>query len=386
MSVFLAKRPILWYEIGMSITKLPMPRPLSLAIGAWFGVAPLCLAQTPGFHALGSAPGTTYSVATALSADGRRAAGYSGTGTGFLWTDTSGRYDFGTEPGVLGSTASALSGDGTAVVGQAGGNEAFRWVGPGTYQRLGTFGGYPISKATSVSDGGAVVVGYAYNTQAAVSQAFRWTAATGMVGLGYTGPTHAHSEARGISRDGNTIVGWSRDFLTGNADPFAWTQSGGMRVLPLLPGRNTGGAYAVSADGSFIVGGDSVGAVIWTPTGVQELTPPAGWYRSGADHVSDDGQVVLGSLLSTTQAVDAVWTPSTGFVPFLDYLALNGISVPAGYTIRDVNAMSGDGRTFCGSLFMDATSPAQAFVVTVPAPGSLAGVGFGALMAARRRR
>lgn len=327
----------------------------------------------------------TYSVATALSADGRRAAGYSGTGTGFLWTDTSGRYDFGLEPGVLGSTASALSRDGTAVAGQAGGNEAFRWTGLGTYQRLGTFGGYPISKATGVSDGGSVVVGYAYNTQAAVSQAFRWTAATGMVGLGYTGPTHAHSEARGISRDGNTIVGWSRDFLTGNTDAFTWTPSGGMQVLPGIPGHTSPAALAVSGDASFIVGSDLSGALMWTPTGVQELGVPSGWSYSGADHVSDDGLVVLGSLVSGARGVDAVWTPSTGFVPFLDYLSLNGISVPAGYTIRDVNAMSGDGRTFCGE-FGIGNLPGQAFVVTVPAPGSLAGVGFGALMAARRRR
>lgn len=349
-------------------------------------------AQTPGFHALGSAPGTTFSTAMGVSADGRRATGYSGSGTGFLWTDTSGRYDFGLEAGVIGSTAYAISGDGSTVVGQAGGNQAFRWNGPGSYQRLGTFGPYPISSAAGVSGDGSVVVGRGYYTLSPPSQAFRWTAATGMVGLGFTRPGHFQSEATAVSRDGNTIVGWSMDAASGATDGFAWTTSEGMQILAQPAGFSAGFVSGVSYDGRRIVGMSSSGggtgsrAMLWTDGVPQNLGVAPGWARSKGLQVSDDGAFVLGQLSAETTIIPAVWTSATGFVPFADYLSLNGISVPAGYSIRDVNAMSGDGRTFCGE-FGIGNLPGQAFVVTIPAPGAPA-ILFALLapLASRRRR
>src|SRR5262245_10922590 len=83
-------------------------------------------AQTPSFNLVGVTPGALNSHITALSADGRVAAGYSEyevgvfRQTGFTWTSAGGRLDFGLLPGVPPVTGpAALSTDGSLVVGDA---------------------------------------------------------------------------------------------------------------------------------------------------------------------------------------------------------------------------------------------------------------------------
>src|SRR5262245_21824195 len=66
---------------------------------------------------------------------------------------------------------------------------------------------YPYSYAQGVSADGKTVVGYSNNSQG-YPEAFRWTAATGMQGLG-TLPGGLFSRASAVSADGSTIVGQS---------------------------------------------------------------------------------------------------------------------------------------------------------------------------------
>ncbi len=363
----------------------------TLAIGLILGLAGTSSthAQTPGFHLMGSAPNTTSSFAMGLSADGRVVAGHSGGFQGFVWSESTGRYDINTVQSDGNFSGLAISGDGTTVTGARGNTQAVRWSGPGTAQNLGFLPTYDRSVGSAVSGDGSIVVGRAYSSTQARSQAFRWTAGTGMVGLGFTGPNHTESEATDISRDGRTIVGWSMDGPTGSQDAFAWTASAGFRVLPRLPGAMFGGrADGVNHDGTIIVGYDDGfrRGVMWTGSSVMDLGIATGWTGSLAKVVSDDGSVVLGGLFTPTLDVPAVWTPTTGFVPFADYLALHGITIPDGYSIREVTDMSDDGRTFCGNLFVGVSNP-QAFVVTVPAPASLIGVlAIASLGYARRTR
>lgn len=363
----------------------------TLAIGLLLGLAEAsgAHAQTPGFHPLGFAPNTSFSTARGLSADGRVATGYSGDFRGFVWSESTGRYDINTVQSDGNFSGLAVSGDGTTVTGARGNTQAVRWSGPGTAQNLGFLPTYDRSVGSAVSGDGSIVVGRAYSSTQARSQAFRWTAGTGMVGLGFTGPNHTESEATDISRDGGTIVGWSMDGPSGSQDAFVWTATDGFRVLQRLPGAMFGGrADGVNHDGTIVVGYDDGfrRAVLWTGTSVMDLGIATGWTGSLAKVVSDDGSVVLGGLFTPTLDIPAVWTPTTGFLPFADYLALHGISIPDGYSIREVTDMSDDGRTFCGE-FGQGNLPSQAFVATVPSPTSLVGVlVITSLGAARRTR
>jgi probable HAF family extracellular repeat protein len=77
-----------------------------------------------------------------------------------------------------------------------------------------------------------------------------------MVGLGVL-PGHSYSAALGVSADGPVVAG------TAYVDPishqaFLWTEAGGMVGLGDLPGGTfTSEALAASADGSVVVGSSS---------------------------------------------------------------------------------------------------------------------------------
>jgi probable HAF family extracellular repeat protein len=125
---------------------------------------------------------------------------------------------------------------------------------------LGTLPTYPQgqSYAHAVSADGAVVVGRATTNENPDPEAFLWTQAGGMVGLGWL-PQQNQSIAHGVSGDGSVIVGESRG---SNYKAFIWDQTHGMRELRQVLidlGLNLNGwqliqANGVSADGLTIVG------------------------------------------------------------------------------------------------------------------------------------
>ncbi|HET6304990.1 MAG TPA: PEP-CTERM sorting domain-containing protein, partial [Myxococcota bacterium] len=103
------------------------------------------------------------------------------------------------------------------------------------------------SEAHAVSADGTVVVGY--GTSPAGREAFRWTAATGMVALGDLPGGSSTSFGFGVSADGSVIVG--RGSSASGPEAFRWTQAGGMLGLGDLPGGAFGSiATDVSADGA----------------------------------------------------------------------------------------------------------------------------------------
>jgi len=86
---------------------------------------------------------------------------------------------------------------------------------------LGKLAGQP-SQALAISGDGLTIVGVSGN------QAFRWTQAGGIQGLGFL-PGGSISEALGVSLTGTVIVGRSGN--AGVFDAFVWTQSLGMKNL-----------------------------------------------------------------------------------------------------------------------------------------------------------
>src|SRR5262249_47086702 len=99
--------------------------------------------------------------------------------------------------------------------------------------------------------------------RSAQRQAFRWTAETGMVGLGFL-PGGTTSNAIGVNADGKLVVGEAFD-ASGPGQAFRWTARTRMQsVLTLLQaakadvnlfaGWQLRSANGVSADGTVITG------------------------------------------------------------------------------------------------------------------------------------
>jgi probable HAF family extracellular repeat protein len=157
------------------------------------------------------------SDARSVSADGSVVVG--GTGTqAFRWTASTGMVGLGFLPGSSYSGANGVSADGLVVVGQSQLGpeswEAFRWTASSGMVGLGDLpGGSFSSAATAVSANGSVVVGQGDGVYG--GEPFYWTASDGMRSLRdiLTNDCHLNvtgwslAEPTGLSADGLTIVG-----------------------------------------------------------------------------------------------------------------------------------------------------------------------------------
>jgi uncharacterized membrane protein len=163
-----------------------------------------------------------------------------------------------------------------------------------SFEPLGDLpGGSFNSQAQGVSGDGQIVVGLSASSGPGsggiveLFKAFRWEEGE-MTSLGGLVDEFGASEAWAISRDGTVIVGGAFDGAEQRA--FWWTQSGGMVAIGSPGGSAT--ARGVSTDGSTIVGevtpldGDSQAFRWRQPTGLDIL--PSAW------SVSADGSVIVG--------------------------------------------------------------------------------------------
>ncbi|NRA00706.1 MAG: PEP-CTERM sorting domain-containing protein, partial [Myxococcales bacterium] len=227
-------------------------------------------------------------------------------------------------------------------------------------------GGDFYSKAFAVSADGSVVVGMSDNACNGAIQllpgscaytAFRWTEEGGMVGLGDLPGGYFGSGAYAVSADGSVVVG---EGISASSTPgyeaFQWTQGSGMLGLGDLPG---GGFYskalAVSASGAVVVGGShsasgpeafrrysvvNLGDGL-TYTFTVGLGDLPGWlFSSSALGVSADGSVVVGSSASASGWEAFRWTQGGGMVGLGD--------LPGGTFYSGARAVSADGSVVVG--------------------------------------
>ena len=106
------------------------------------------------------------------------------------------------------------------------------------------------------------------------------------------------SDAFAISADGSVVVGQANPTASNNFRAFRWTSGGGMVGLVNTLGGANSFAYGVSADGSVVVGqaetpGSGARAARWTSSGMDNLGTLGGT-NSEARGVSADGSVVVG--------------------------------------------------------------------------------------------
>jgi probable HAF family extracellular repeat protein len=251
--------------------------------------------------------------------------------------------------GPLDSSADAVSADGNVVVGfgsTATGSQAFRWTSAGGMVGLGTLGGFGESGAMGVSADGSVVVGYSDSVNG--TQAFRWTGA-GMVGLGDIPGGAFGSAAGAVTLDGKTVAGiGDLNFNDGTSQAFLWTAANGISGLgDLSGGVFSSTATSISSDAAIIGGtGDFVlgsqgqafrryrnGSIV----GLGDLW--GGAFHSVANSVSNDGSVVVGlaNSINGPVAFRAVGSKMTGLGDF-----------PGGAVASEAKGCSADGSVVVG--------------------------------------
>lgn len=321
--------------------------------------------QATGMQALGNLPGRTDNMAWGISADGSVIVGDSETTTsvqGCKWNAAGQMQLLGGLPGFSTSGAAGVSADGAVIVGgsESGPGEAVRWVA-GVAQGIGDLPGQQVySYANGASADGSVVVGFGQS--ATGIEAFRWTAAGGMVGLGDISGGAFYSTALAVSADGSTVVGWANGTPGPGAQAFRWTQAGGLQGLGMFPGATSSVARGVSGDGAIVVGASnffggraffwtSAGGLIDLKTHLANLgaTGLAGWTLEAANSISADGRFIVGQGTDPTghtQAWLAILPQATNCPADLDHdgaIGLQDLAILLAHFGQVGNAQPEDG-------------------------------------------
>jgi probable HAF family extracellular repeat protein len=295
-----------------------------------------------------------------------------------IWTPAGGLAQF---AGRTDFYTRAISNNGVIVGLIDGSYLAFRTTLTGPLAELGAFPGGSsgdYSDAFGITPDGNVVVGYASSADG--YEAFRWTAATGLVGLGHLAPgDHFSDTAYGVSADGSMVVGVAESVAGPQA--FRWTQATGMVGLGDLPGGDfNSSAQAISSDGSVIVGSSlsaaGTEAFRWTQaTGMVGLGDlPGGAYHSLANATTANGAIIVGESRTTLTDPDAlIWTAAAGMRSLQEVLVIEHSLGAAltGWRLAGATDISDDGNVIVG-YGRNPEGRFEGFVVVIPEPSTAA--------------
>lgn len=296
-----------------------------------FEIAAIPLPNQVAFHAIGDLPGglvysevrdATRTVHGIVAVGGSVRLPFSpNSDTAVRWTPAGGLQVL--QPHVLATSAhvfisaSAITPDGSVIAARSRTSTGFPPARMAvTYTNSGTvrndLGYLPnanfISATNSISSDGSIVYGFAaydLNPVPQGSVAFRWTAATGMVPLGFARPGDVDSTpaARGTSANGNIMVG-SSAAPGGQQQAYRYVHGVGMSLIPYAPGGTWSAAEAITPDGQTVIlrgsstaypGSGSIGEFFrWTQSGGHEpLGMPTGkTFASNICGVTSDGRVI----------------------------------------------------------------------------------------------
>ena len=344
------------------------------------------LGELGGDDAFSSATGVSSFEAAGGIADNLIVVGNSQSTRGreaFRWTSSTGMMGLGSLGGTFFfSSAAAIDDAGEAVTGSTSsdvGILAYRWSEASGMTSLGDLPGGPIqSEASAISGDGMSIVGSSRSrTGPAGDEAFLWTSASGMIGLGTLG-TGQSSVANAINADGTIIVG-SSGLDPESQTPFRWTASGGMEPLEQFPGEVlTSEPLGISADGQTIVGWSAIGtsqvAVRWTDAGIESLgnAPPFEASRLFAQAANEDGSVIIGWGQAGTRLTAMYWTQTDGVRPLADVLTNDfGLDL-SGWSLSvalDVTTHAATGRTAIVGSGLNPRGETEAFLAVLdPTP------------------
>ncbi|HVY30464.1 MAG TPA: hypothetical protein VHB79_28090 [Polyangiaceae bacterium] len=339
---------------------------------------------TNGVPLLRALPVANSISAVAISADGR----WIGARTS-RWSRTNGvtamARPYGVNVGWFPGGATDINDTGTVIVGwdtnflhvSVGQDEPYRWVNgavdwllPHDVDHITFYA----AKPRATSSNGSVVVGYMQNAAGHPygTEAFVWSTTGGLQLLGDLPDGDTISDASDVSADGKVVVGVGR---AGDHDEaFKWTAATGMVALGLPPGDTSSAAVHVSRDGKVAVG-NSLGAdsrhhaVRWTPAGGPERLPdlPGMTFAWGLT-ASGDGRVIGGMTGPSNEpyggGAAVLWTDGN---PQLvkDLLVASGVDT-TGWDLQSVTDISADGKTVLGSGVVPGVGQYADWLVTLP--------------------
>ena len=353
---------------------------LATMLGAAVGVNPSAGAADWELVIVGPPDLQGPSAALDVSADGATVVGTT-DGAVFRWSEVAGVEILSPHDWLHTHTA-GVSDDGTRIAStvyhaSSGLYEPSRWTEGLGWEPLGGLPGQtPPEDAWGsgydISGDGSLVVGLGWHTDYR-AEAFVWTQAAGMVGLGK--PPSNSSRASAVSRDGHVVGGFYEHETGGYRRPARWTDGGPVDLIvgPDDPGEVSG----ISGDGSFLTGD-------WTPLGYDgpvaflfsdaggaiPILPvsPSPTHRTFGGAVSDSGVVVGWSGDQTGGAVEAgIWFPGDARMrPLSDWLIARGVAIPAGWLLVSGTGISPDGTAVVGQAFNSSTSAYGAFIIRMP--------------------
>ena len=310
---------------------------------------------TATFRALG--PGAH---PTAVSGDGRVVVGDSYPGKGFISID-------GGPPQTIGNMPTALTGTGGIVVGNAQ-SRAVRWMSSTDWASVSDVDtGFTATYAQGISTDGSVIVGSGISNT--VLHAVRWVHGVPFV----LREPEGVSSVWGLcaSSDGAVIAGYMS--TTMSTEAFVWTDATGMVGLGDLPGGQAiSMATAMTPDGSVIVGqgssAEGTEAFRWTRNGgmrsLGDLNEGSSRY-SRAWGVSADGSVVVGCANTETSPEAFIWDPVHGMRSLESVLQSLGATAVDGWMLVEARGISADGKTIVGSGF-DPAGGSAGWVARLP--------------------
>ena len=328
------------------------------------------------------APGRNAVTATAVSADGSTVVGYATSIDGvvpFRWTNTEGLIELPILPGRPDTRALGVSEDGTVVVGYGSGfgieslqREAFYWTAAEGIVGIGDIpGGQDFSEAQGVSKDGSVIVGYGTGTGG--REAFRWRRGVGIQGLGslYTYPPNVSgltldSEAVAVSSSGFRVAGnFKFGFPSSDPNGFLWQEATGMIPLagevpdPVPFAGNE--VHSMSPGGFWTTGIRGFEVVRWNEvTGFESILGMD--QNNSSAGISDDGNVIVGNTTLIDNEEVFVWQNNHGVIGLRGMLSAAGVDMSQ-WEFLQVTGLSGDGYTLCGNGVYSGVS--EAFIVKI---------------------
>ena len=352
----------------------------------------------PSIQRLEFAPGVTGQriIATDVSADGSVVSlkatfdGFGSRRPGY-WTPSTGVLPF-AAPNSSISFGVHVSDDGSTFATTAGApSRAYTWTrnDPPTAIPLQVSTG--ASSIGAISADGSTVVGTAtFNTGLT---GFIYSEQGGMAPLPGDRP-------EGLSADGSTVAGTDR-IESGspqipNVDrPWIWSEDTGKAFLTGLDDfDHTAITHGLSPDGSTAFGS------LLSP---HDLFEPSGWRWSASaglqtlDNFSQspftpdilgstaDASILVGGAYDGNFSRAAIWlADSPAPIHAASFFASHGVTIPAGWSINDVTAVSPDGRFFVGDAFDNAQQ--FSWIIEVPTPSSITAAALVCAFTARRRR
>lgn len=371
----------------------PSPQAVLHALSSTLLCSAMALHAQPELTLLTDAASPGGVSAQDVTPDGTTVVGTS-DGRAFRWTEAGG-VQFLTPADFLHTFDAAVSDDGGVVAStleNPGDNivSPATWTSGGGWSFLGCLPGVPptpeqpaqCGSAYDVSGDGAVVVGLAWHGDTFRAEGFRWTAGSGMVGLGQ--PAGFSSRASAVSSDGTTAGGFYEDESTGQRRPVRWLGTGAPDLF--IDPQSIGEVNGVSSTGQWLTGSalllDAGGLPLppWTiekaflysdATGFQYVLPHVDYdlgveQLAAGNGVADNGMVVgwSGDMGPFGLVRAAIYCPGTERMVDLNQKLLeDGAVVPANVWLGTALAVTPDGRTIVGQAIDFGTFANVPFVV-----------------------